>query len=256
MIECHCCIKMAFKTQIIYWGNLFVENKNEYNKLNLRDLMYTVFTRWYILIVLLVVCILAAVIYSNFIATPLYDSTGKLYIMNKQSENISSSDLSVSIYLTKDYEELIVDKAVLDEVSDELDNKYSYAQLKSAVTVDNPESTRFLEITVRTPDAVDSKKIVDSICEVSQEKIVELLGIDQVTIIRKGDIASSPSSPNTSGNIMKAIFFAFAAFVVIVVLICFFNDKINGPEDIEKYLEISVLGNIPYNQNKKKAKSK
>ncbi len=218
--------------------------------------MYTVLTRWYILIVLLVICIFSAVIYSNFIATPMYDSTGKLYIMNKQSENISSSDLSVSIYLTKDYEELIVDKAVLDEVSDELDNKYSYAQLRSAVTVVNPENTRFLEITVRTPSAVDSKKIVDSICEVSQEKIVELLGIDQVVIIRKGDIASAPSSPNTSGNIMKSILVAFIVFAGIVVLICFLNDKINGPEDIEKYLDISVLGNIPYNQNKKKAKSK
>lgn len=233
-----------------------MENKNEYNKLNLKDLMYTVLTRWYILIVLLVVCILAAVIYSNFIATPMYDSTGKLYIMKKQSENISSSDLSVSLYLTKDYEELIVDKAVLDEVSDALDNKYSYAQLKSAVTVTNPENTRFLEITVKTPDAVDSKKIVDSICEVSQEKIVELLGIDQVTIIRKGDIASEPSSPNISGIIIKSIFAAFIAFAGIVVLICFLNDKINGPEDIEKYLDISVLGNIPYNQNKKKTKSK
>ena len=233
-----------------------MENKNDYNKLNLKDLMYTVLTRWYNLIVLLVICIFSAVIYSNFIATPMYDSTGKLYIMNKQSENISSSDLSVSIYLTKDYEELIVDKAVLDEVSDELDNKYSYAQLRSAVTVVNPENTRFLEITVRTPSAVDSKKIVDSICEVSQEKIVELLGIDQVVIIRKGDIASAPSSPNTSGNIMKSILVAFIVFAGIVVLICFLNDKINGPEDIEKYLDISVLGNIPYNQNKKKAKSK
>ena len=145
---------------------------------------------------------------------------------------------------------------MLDEVSDELDNKYSYAQLRSAVTVVNPENTRFLEITVRTPSAVDSKKIVDSICEVSQEKIVELLGIDQVVIIRKGDIASAPSSPNTSGNIMKSILVAFIVFAGIVVLICFLNDKINGPEDIEKYLDISVLGNIPYNQNKKKAKSK
>ena len=144
----------------------------------------------------------------------------------------------------------------LSSTADLLDNKYSYAQLKSAVTVNNPESTRFLEITVRTPDAVDSKKIVDSICEVSQEKIVELLGIDQVAIIRKGDIASAPSSPNTSGNIVKAIIAAFVAFAGTVVLICFLNDKINGPEDIEKYLDISVLGNIPYNQNKKKTKSK
>lgn len=256
MIECHCCIKMAFKTQIIYWGNLFVENKNEYNKLNLKDLMYTVFTRWYILMILLIVCVLAAVIYSNFIATPLYDSTGKLYIMNKQSENISSSDLSVSIYLARDYEKLIVDKAILDEVSDELDNKYSYSQLKSAITVVNPEDTRFLEITVKTHDAADSKRIVDLLCEVSQEKTIELLGIDRIVIIRGGNISSVPSSPNISGNIMKSIFAAVIVFAGIVLLYCFLSDKINEPEDVEEYLDMRVLGNIPYNQNKKKAKFK
>lgn len=61
--------------------------------LNLKDIFYTALIRWYILLAALVVCILGAVIYTNYIVTPLYDSTGKLYIVNRQSETISSSDM-------------------------------------------------------------------------------------------------------------------------------------------------------------------
>lgn len=233
-----------------------MENKNNSKKLDLKELFFIIISKWYIFAAVLVVCVLASMIYSYFIVTPLYDSTGKLYIMNKSSDTINSSDLSVSSYLTRDYENLIVDRAVLDEVSDELNDKYSYSQLKSAVSVFNPENTRFIEITVRTPIAADSKKIVDLICEISQEKIVELLGIDQVTIVRTGDIASSPSVPNIRGNLLKGVFAAVVIYILVICAIYFLNDKINGPEEVEKFLEISVLGNIPYNQTKSKSKIK
>lgn len=222
--------------------------------LNLKDIFYTAVSRWYILLAALVVCVLGAVIYTNYIVTPLYDSTGKLYIVNRQSDTISSSDISISTYLTRDYENLISDRAVLDEVSDRMNNKYTYAQLKNALTVENPENTRFIEIQIRTANAADSKKIVDLICEVSQEKITELLGVERVTIVREGEISRNPSYPNLTGNLMKSVILALAAYAAFIMIAYFMNDKINSPEDVQKYLNVSVLGNIPYSHNKTKSK--
>ncbi len=229
-------------------------NNKKTNKLNVKDLALSALSKWYIFCAMLAACVILSIIYSYLLVTPLYDSTGKLYITNKSSENLTSGDLSISLYLANDYVNLIVDRAVLDEVSRDLNNKYSYAQLKSAVTVINPEDTRFLEITVRTPSAEDSKKIVDSVCKVSQEKLVELLGIDRVTIIRGGNLSSVPSVPNVSKNLMSGIILSVFMYAVLVCAIYFLDDKINGPEDIEKFLGMSVLGNIPFNQSKSKAK--
>ena len=145
------------------------------NKLNIKELIFVALGKWYIFCTMLCAFVFVSLIYTYFLVTPLYDSTGKLYITNKTSDNITTGDLSISLYLANDYVNLIVDRAVLDEVSRDLNNKYSYAQLRSAITITNPENTRFLEITARTPSAEDSKKIVDSVCKVSQEKLVELL---------------------------------------------------------------------------------
>lgn len=228
-------------------------NKNSIN-INIKDLAVFYLNKWPVLLIIISAFIIGTLIYSYLIITPLYDSTGKIYIMNKSSDNISTSDLSVSSYLTRDYENLIADRAVLDEVAKRLDYKYSYGELKNAVSLYNPESTRFIEISVRTPSANDSKIIVDTVCEVSQEKIVELLGIDRVTIIRKGSVSGRPSLPNVSGNVFKSIVLALINYIILMLILYIFNDKINDAEDVEKYLGISVLGNIPCNKNKARTK--
>ena len=74
--------------------------------------------------------------------------------------------------------------------------------------------------------------------------------------MRTGDIASSPSVPNIRGNLLKGVFAAVVIYILVIFAIYFLNDKINGPEEVEKFLEISVLGNIPYNQTKSKSKIK
>ena len=228
-------------------------NKNNIN-INIKDLAVFCLNKWPVFLIIISAFIISSLVYSYLIITPLYDSTGKIYIMNKSSDNISASDLSVSSYLTRDYENLIADRAVLDEVAKRLDYKYSYGELKSAVTLNNPENTRFIEISVRTPSANDSKIIVDTVCEVSQEKIVELLGIDRVTIIRKGSVSRKPSVPNVSGNVFKSIVLALINYIILMLILYIFNDKINSSEDVEKYLGISVLGNIPCNKNKARTK--
>lgn len=229
------------------------EDGNINSKLNLKDIFFAALNKWYLLCILLAVSVIASLFYSYFIVTPLYKSTGKIYLTNKDEEKISTSEIAISSYLTKDYENLITDRAVLDEVSAKLGRKYSYEELKRAVSIDNPEDTRFLEITVTTASPNDSKKIVDTVCAVAQEKIIELLGVNRVTIVRNGNVPNSPCTPNINLNIIKSIVIGIFIYAVIIVANILLNDKVNGPDDVEKYLGISVLGNIPY-QSKSKPK--
>ena len=63
-----------------------------------------------------------------YVITPKYESTTKMYIINRQSnETLTYSDLQTGTQLTKDYQELVTSRPVLDEVRSELsldiDNK-------------------------------------------------------------------------------------------------------------------------------------
>lgn len=227
-------------------------NNKSTNSIDIKELLFTALKKWYLLFIILAVFIVGSLVYSYLIVTPLYDSTGKIYIMRKDSETVSTGDLSVSSYLTSDYENLIADRAVLDEVSQLLDNKYTFLQLKRVLTIENPEDTRFIEITARTDSAEDSKKIVDAVCKVSQEKIIDLLGIDRVTIVRNGNIPKTAAVPNVTRNLLSSFVLGILLFIAVILMIYFFNDKITNPTDVKKYLEISVLGDIPNNSAKAK----
>ena len=227
-------------------------NNKSTNSIDIKELLFTALKKWYLLFIILAVFIVGSLVYSYLIVTPLYDSTGKIYIMRKDSETVSTGDFSVSSYLTSDYENLIADRAVLDEVSQLLDNKYTFLQLKRVLTIENPEDTRFIEITARTDSAEDSKKIVDAVCKVSQEKIIDLLGIDRVTIVRNGNIPKTAAVPNVTRNLLSSFVLGILLFIAVILMIYFFNDKITNPTDVKKYLEISVLGDIPNNSAKAK----
>lgn len=220
--------------------------------INIKDLCCEAISKWYFIFPIIVVCILISLIYTHYIATPMYDSTAKIYIMNKETDTISTADISISSYLAKDYEELIVDRSVLDEVAKQLNKKISYESLKSSITINNPENTRIIEITVRSNDAKSSKLIADTICKVSQQKIVDILGIDRVNIIREGNVASSPSTPNLRNNVFNGFVIGVLISSILILSLYIMDDKIKGPDDVKKYLDLSVLGVIPFNQDRVK----
>lgn len=219
--------------------------------INIKEFIIALLKHWYIIIISVIICGSLAFIYSEFIATPMYRSTAKLYVINKQAETLSTSELSVSTALAKDYAELINDYSVLKTVAEELDNKYSVGQLSSFLTIVNPESTRFLELTVTSPNAVDSKKIVDSICTVSQEKIISIMGVDRVTIVREGNVSSAPSSPNVKKNTVTGILAGVVLSAAIILIIYYLNDTFNTADDVERVLKLNVLATIPYSTSNK-----
>lgn len=220
---------------------------------NIREYLILLIKHWHICLVTVAVGIAAALFYSCIIVTPLYDSTAKLYVVNKSSDTLNSSDFSISTYLTNDFSEIIVDHLVLDDVAEQLGNKYTFSQLKSFLSVDVPQSTRIIAVTARTDDPQLSKTVVDTLSRVAQASLAEKIGLDRVTVISEGTLSTAPSVPNTSYNVGIAFAMAFCIFCLIVFFIYITNTKISSSEDVEKYLGISVLATIPYNQSKHQA---
>ena len=73
------------------------------------------------------------------------------------------------------------------------------------------------------------------------------MGLDRITVISNGDVAKSPSTPNTGKNVVLGILLGSIIGLSAIVLIYLTSNKINSPEDIEKYINVSVLSVIPYN---------
>lgn len=227
-------------------GNAFLQ-KN----INFKNLATEFIRRRYLVGIIVVVCFVAAFIYSVFIATPIYTSNAKLYVVNKQAQNLTSSDMSVSSYLTYDFAEIIKNDVILDKVSKSLDGKYSASQLRGLIDIDIPQSTRIISITVKSPNPEDSKKIADSICVTAQSTLVEIMDLDKIEILNQGKVSKRQTSPILSNDLLLGLGCGLAISIVTVFLIYSLDNKISSSKDVEQYLGLTVLATIPYNTSKK-----
>jgi len=198
--------------------------------------------------------------YDSYTRIPLYNCKASLYVLNQQNireYETSQADFSFANTVLGDCTYIIKSHEVVDTVIEELQLDMSYAALASSISVTNPENTRVLEITVRTVDAELSKKVVDSICYVAADKIAHTLGIlDQVSVYTEGLVDHSVANSVSAGKF--AIVGLAAAVVVygIFFLLFVLDDKIKSEEDIEHYLGLSLLGDIPNMHRDKHKKGK
>ncbi len=228
-----------------------INNSFLQKSISLKDFLFE-FLKWrYFVAVVMALCLLTSIIYTTAIATPLYSSRAKLYVVNKQAQTLTSSDISVSTYLAYDFATIIADDIVIDKVAKELNGKYSTAQIKSFLHIEIPESTRIISVSALTPDAKDSKKIVDSICTVAQNTLVEIMDLDKIEILSEGKVASNPSSPVLTNNILLGLGVGIAISLILILGSYYLDNKISSSKDVEKYLGLTVLATIPYNNSKK-----
>ncbi len=197
-----------------------------------------------------------------YVITPQYESTTKMYIINRQSnETLTYSDLQTGTQLTKDYQELVTSRPVLEEVREELGLEIDNKELKSKISVTVPTDTRIVTITVEDSNPEMARAIADSIRNSASEHISAVMNTEAVNVVESADLPLEPSSPKVLRN--TVIGGAGGAFFAIVIIILFYimDDTIKNPDDIEHYLRVSVLGSIPYvdekaGENEKKSRRK
>ena len=203
---------------------------------------------WVILVVGLVVFGLVAG-YSIINYSAEYTSTATVYLIHQKDNSGTStptaSDFSLALNTVNDCVRTFKSHRVLDAVISQLGMPITYEQLNQMITIENPQSTRFLAISVTANNPSDAKIIVDKLCEIGEASIVEIMGIDQVNIVDKGTFSQTPSNSMVTLSCFVAGCGAAAAVYVVYLMMHLFDDRISDPDDIEKYFGLSVLGIIP-----------
>lgn len=198
---------------------------------------------WLILVVAVATACLAAG-YTVLRITPTYASTSTMLVMTKDTTLSSLTSLQIGSQLTKDYSALTTSRPVLEKVIENLDLKMNYKVLKSKISIENPEDTRLLFITVTVNDAKQAKAIVNELSVVASEFIGDKMEVTPPKIVEEGEVGSK-TGPNVVKNTMVG--FIIGAFLVcaVIVVLELMNDTIQKEEDIERYLGIPTLAIIP-----------
>lgn len=193
---------------------------------------------------------LTAFAVSRYLITPIYESTTKIYILNKnENTTVTYSDVQLGSQLTKDYRELIGSRYVLEEVIQNLGLDLEYKELQRKVSVGTPEDTRVIYITVEDNDPIMAMHMANSVRETASRHIENVMDIDAVNVVETANMPTEKASPSCMRwTLIGGVLGCFAVCAVILVKYLM-DDTIKSSEDIEKYLGLSTLALIPVQED-------
>lgn len=200
-------------------------------------------------IISILLCIIvfggAAGVFTKFVMIPQYSSTAMMYILSKETTLTSLADLQIGSQLTNDYQIIVKSRPVLQTVIDQLNLDLTYEQFESRITIANPTNTRILTISTEDADPQLAKDIVDSVARVASDYIAETMEMVPPKLIEEGTVAVNKSSPSVGKNTAVGALIGAVLMCGLITVRFILNDTVTSTEDVEKYLEISVLASIP-----------
>lgn len=215
--------------------------------ISLKELFETLRKRLSLILLLSFSSAVVAAIFSFFIITPVYQvSTQILVNRSTVGENFNTNEVQTNIQLINTYSGIITSPRILDIVSEELNGKYTTAELKGKVTVQSEDNSQILGVVVEDPDPNEAAKIANKIGEVFQREVVKIMNVDNVNILTPAEVPDDilPVKPKPFLNIAIAIVVGLMAGVGLAFLFEYLDNTLKTEQDIERYLELPVLGVI------------
>lgn len=203
-------------------------------------------------LIVLCFCIGSVLVFgwTKFMITPQYSASSMIYILTKTTSVTSLADIQMGSQLTVDFEILAKSRPVIEEVIDDLGVDYTYGQLCSMISVNNPADTRILKFTATCEDPKLAKEIANAVADVTADRVAYVMATDKPKIVEEAVVPDTPSSPNTVKN--AAMGGLVGAFLVIAVILIryFMNDTVQTEDDVRKYMKLNVLATIPVEKGK------
>lgn len=192
--------------------------------------------------------------YSYHYVKPEYKSTTTLLLIpnnSEESKTITNSDLTLNSGLISTYSNIAKNSKVLKKVIDNLNLNITEAELLKRIEISIVKDTHILEISVKGSNAEVATDITKELANVFLAEIKEIYQLDNIGIVDEAQIPNAPYNISHPKDI--AIFImvgAFASFIYVMI-VYIFDNTIKKDIDIERYIKVKALGNIPINANKK-----
>ena len=239
------------------------EKTNNGVEIRLTDLWLILKRCWILMLVTLVVVFAIVSIVLTQTHVDEYTSTATIWALGENAasgSSTSTSDVSIGTYLVNDYKQLIVDENILQTVIEKEGLSISVEKLKEMIEISHETNTRVLYVSVVAQSPTRAKQIADTLVEVFCERVNSKNedGKTLVTVWGNGNLPATdkPSNPVSMLKIaLIALVAAIAVYGVFFVLYLL-DDKISTAEDVEKYLGVNMLGQIPNRDEAQRRKKK
>lgn len=231
-----------------------MDKKNDI-EFDLIELLLYMKKRLWIVVLTVVIFTMGGYLASKLLITPTYTARAQVYIVYdvKADENAEVSEQLDDDYtqqlmanqIRNDCVVLLSSRNVTSTVIQNLGLNMSAGGLSSQLVIEAEENTRILNISITDTDPQRAARIVNEVCNVGKAWMASELDVDVVRVVEYADVPGAPSSPSPSRNATVAAILGLVAAISIMVIVFLMDDSIRNESDIEHYLGLSTLAEIP-----------
>lgn len=219
--------------------------------ISLKEIFDVIKKRLILIISITVGAALIAALLSYFLLTPVYEANTQFIVNQTEQEQpedaqIDSGTIQTNVELINTYNVIIKSKAILDVVAEELALADTTEDLEDNIQVSSEEDSQVVTVTVKDPDPQQATNIANTTVEVFQDKITELMNVDNVNILSVAETKpdQSPVEPRPKLNIAIALVLGAMIGVGIAFLLEYLDTTIRTEEDVEQKLDVPIIGVI------------
>lgn len=223
----------------------------EENTISLQEVAYALKKRWRLIALITIVATLVSAILSFFVIKPQYEASTKLFIGKQESQDnnaYNNSDVMMYQQLMKTYAELAKTSDLVTKAVKSADLNYNQEDIKAILKNlnANPSAdTQILSLSFKGGNPKEVLKITEAITDEFISESRNLIPNGNVQVIQKAQLPESPVSPNKTLNILVAFVLGLMVGVGVVLLLEYLDNTFKSREELEKTLELPIIGAIP-----------
>ncbi|WP_342469797.1 Wzz/FepE/Etk N-terminal domain-containing protein [Ureibacillus sp. FSL K6-3587] len=215
--------------------------------ISLYDIFKVLKKRIVLILSITIISTLAAAIISFYVLTPIYQASTQILVNQKTSEQqtqIQTTDIQTNLQLINTYNVIIKSPVILSKVIEILDLNTTPSALSNQITVSNANNSQVVNISVQDEQAFLAVDIANTVAQVFQEEVKELMNVDNVNILSPAELPENPSpvKPNKMLNMAIALVIGLMVGVGLAFLLEYLDTTIKTEHDVEELLGLPILG--------------
>lgn len=224
--------------------------RQEENEIDIFQLLQILWKRAWVIVLITVICGVAAFAYSSLFITPTYRSYFTAYVNNRVENfegngSTSTSDLNASIGLTYLYQDIIVSRSVLLDAAEECGLDYSYSRLQSMVSTEASNDSALISVYVVDTDPALATRLAAAIARVAPIHVERMRDGSSMRILDEPTQPTGKYAPNNTRNALLGAVAGFVFSVAVILTADLLNDKIQDADELERRHNLVVIGIIP-----------
>ncbi len=215
--------------------------------ISISEIIDAVKKRWKIIALCTLIATLLSGIFSFFIIAPTYEASTKVFIGKEESsvENYNYNDITMYQKLLKTYSELIKTKDLINRSITNSEYELDVEDVLNNVSVTTVADTQMIQIAYKSTSPNIAKNMLENITNEFITTAQELVPNGNVRVLETVELPEEPVAPNKKMNIAIAFILGMMVGLGIVFLLEYLDNTYKNKEQLEKDLDIPVLGVIP-----------